>query len=105
MVDVIEDDGGDAEESIEKVELELREGGEAAGEIVAEGVFAFEGAGGLTEELSDDRRSEGDVGSIVEEDGVEVLGVPGLDPVASELLGADLGEHGGSPEFDVGHYA
>jgi hypothetical protein len=94
VVDVMEDDAGHAEESIQQLELQLRKGCQAAGEIAAEGVFAFDGGVREIEELGNDRRGEGDVGGVVGEDGVEVVGVPGVDPVASELLGGSLGEHG-----------
>lgn len=83
VVDVVEDDGFEAEECVEEFEAEVGNCLKAACEVGAQLIDAAHVAVTLQQALGD-RGCEDDISRVVGEDSVEVVGVPRGDPICGE---------------------
>jgi len=88
-----QDDAGDPDQDVDEVKAEIGEGVETELEVAAQTDDPSDGAGLLLEEFSCGGRRKDDVRSVVGEDAVEIVGIPGGDPVAGELPGFESGGH------------
>jgi hypothetical protein len=93
LVVVEENNAGDSLEDLDELKVETGDEGETFGEIVAESFKAVDVARRFVEHAGGGWGDEGNVRRVVREDAVEVMGVPGGDPVGGKMAGIGM-RHG-----------
>src|SRR5690606_3171956 len=97
LAGVVDRHAVDAQEYSLELEVELAAGGQTAGEVIAQLLLATHRPIGHAEPLDGQRGDRDDIVCIVVDHGIEVVPVPGVDPLLGNPLGSPCGNHGRSP--------
>ena len=83
---IVEDDGIDADENGEKLETEVRHQLQRLAPIGGDGLLAPQAAGGFPGHFNDHRRRHLEIVRIVRQHPLQIVSIPGIDPVLGESL-------------------